>query len=267
MSYVLGYSEVERRRLAVQGLALNSMTEDLLRRSGIASGMRILDLGCGIGEVSLIAARLTGPAGHVTGIDLDRSYLDYAAARAAEAGFTNTTFLQSDLADHNPGAVYDAVIGRLILIHLKDPQAALRHLFSLLRPGGVIACHEVDMLPPNNYTLPLLRRLTSLVSDVARQILTHPRLGLELLAMFRAAGFINAETRIEIKLDDDPDTLLYEWVAALVRTLAPAMDSLGLATADDLDLDTIEDRLRHEALGSSEPHTWWPLVAAHARKP
>ena len=64
-AYVMGHSDRERRRLALQAAVLNPLTDSFLRRAGISAGMRILDLGCGIGEVSLIAARLVGPHGHV----------------------------------------------------------------------------------------------------------------------------------------------------------------------------------------------------------
>jgi len=50
--YVMGHSDRERRRLALQAAVLNPLTDSFLRRAGISAGMRILDLGCGIGEVS-----------------------------------------------------------------------------------------------------------------------------------------------------------------------------------------------------------------------
>lgn len=63
--YVLGHTDRERRRLALQAALLNPLTDSFLRRAGVSAGMRVLDLGCGIGEVTLIAARLVGPHGQV----------------------------------------------------------------------------------------------------------------------------------------------------------------------------------------------------------
>src|SRR5215470_15827424 len=71
--YVMGHNDRERRRLALQAAVLNPLTDSFLRRAGVSAGMRVLDLGCGIGEVSLITARLVGPHGQVHGIDLDRT--------------------------------------------------------------------------------------------------------------------------------------------------------------------------------------------------
>src|SRR5690554_3222064 len=67
--YVLGHSEQELARLEKQGELFGAETRQVLVRAGLAPGMRVLDVGCGAGDVSLIAAELVGPAGTVIGID------------------------------------------------------------------------------------------------------------------------------------------------------------------------------------------------------
>ena len=79
--YVLGHTDHERRRLALQASVLNPLTDSFLRRAGISAGMRVLELGCGIGEVSLMAARLVGPHGHMHCIDIDEDALEIARGR------------------------------------------------------------------------------------------------------------------------------------------------------------------------------------------
>jgi ubiquinone/menaquinone biosynthesis C-methylase UbiE len=69
--YVMGHDDRERRRLFLQASILNPLSDQLLRRAGISSGVRVLDIGCGIGELSMVAARLVGRRGRVTGIDID----------------------------------------------------------------------------------------------------------------------------------------------------------------------------------------------------
>jgi cyclopropane fatty-acyl-phospholipid synthase-like methyltransferase len=56
----MGHTDRERRRLLLQAAALKPITEDLLRRAGLSVGMTVLDLGCGVGDVSIVAARLVG---------------------------------------------------------------------------------------------------------------------------------------------------------------------------------------------------------------
>ena len=67
--YARGYSEGEFKRLESQGRFFHDVTADVLRRAGIVSGMRVLDIGCGVGDVSLLAAEFVGPSGTVLGID------------------------------------------------------------------------------------------------------------------------------------------------------------------------------------------------------
>ena len=85
-NYVMGHTDHERRRLALQAAVLNPLTDAFLRRAGISAGMNVLELGCGIGEVSLIAARLVGPHGKLHCLDFDASALDIARGRVRSVG-------------------------------------------------------------------------------------------------------------------------------------------------------------------------------------
>ena len=86
-AYVMGHNDRERRRLILQASLLNPFTEQLFRRAGISSGMNVLDLGCGVGDVSILAARLVGPYGSVTSVDFDNAALETLEARTAEKEF------------------------------------------------------------------------------------------------------------------------------------------------------------------------------------
>jgi cyclopropane fatty-acyl-phospholipid synthase-like methyltransferase len=79
----LGYSEQEARRLAGQGAVLEELTADVFRRAGLREGMTVLDVGCGVGDVSRLAARLVGPKGAVLGIDCAESSVQSARRRAS----------------------------------------------------------------------------------------------------------------------------------------------------------------------------------------
>src|SRR5229473_740607 len=96
--YVLGNSEQEQERLKQQGKFLEKWTEQFLLSAGIEPGMSVLDLGCGMGDVSLLAARLVGPSGHVTGIDRDLIVIKQARERVRDEGRTaNVEFIHTDL--------------------------------------------------------------------------------------------------------------------------------------------------------------------------
>jgi ubiquinone/menaquinone biosynthesis C-methylase UbiE len=144
-NYVLGHADVEVRRLLLQGRLYNDYTEHALRLAGLRPGMRVLDVGSGPGDVSLIAARLVGPTGSVIGVDAAPEMIALAGARAAEQGVSTVHFTQAAIDAITVDEPVDAVVGRLILMHLPDPAATLRRLSSFVRPGGVIAFSENDI--------------------------------------------------------------------------------------------------------------------------
>ena len=84
--YVLGNGTQEQERLKLQGRFLEKWAEQFLLSASLEPGMSVLDLGCGMGDVSLLAGRLVGPSGHVTAIDRDLVVLNKARARARDEG-------------------------------------------------------------------------------------------------------------------------------------------------------------------------------------
>src|SRR5262249_31824028 len=97
--YPLGYTEAEHDRLIRQATLIAPSTERFFREAGIGPGQRVLDLGSGVGDVSIIVARLVGPSGEVVGIDRDASSIRRAETRIAAAGFRNVHFVQADLSE------------------------------------------------------------------------------------------------------------------------------------------------------------------------
>jgi ubiquinone/menaquinone biosynthesis C-methylase UbiE len=90
--YALGYSEREKERLVIQSRIYGDLTEWLFRMAGIQPGMSVLDVGCGVGDVSLLAASIVGPAGSVLGVDRATDSIATARGRAQAAGLENVAF-------------------------------------------------------------------------------------------------------------------------------------------------------------------------------
>ncbi len=145
--YALGNTDAEHQRLIRQAALFAPLTERLFREAGIGPGHRVLDLGSGVGDVAMLAASLVGPSGAVLGIERDESSIAHARIRVAEAGLRNVTFSQSDVSGVATDKPFDAAVGRLILMFLPDPVAVLRSVSLLVRPGGVLAFHEVTWEP------------------------------------------------------------------------------------------------------------------------
>jgi len=144
-AYPLGYSEAEARRLAEQAADLEDLTENLFRRAGLARGMNVPDVGCGLGDVSFFAARLVGENGSVLGIDRAPSSVETAPRRAEYHGVTHATFVEADLTTFRPDRAFDAIVGWLVLLYVPDAPSALRRLSRAVRPGGITAFQEYDM--------------------------------------------------------------------------------------------------------------------------
>jgi SAM-dependent methyltransferase len=245
---MMGHTDRERRRLALQAAILEPLTENFFVRAGLAPGMRVLDVGCGVGDVAIIAARLAGPRGDVTAIDLDHHSLEIARMRAEEAGLPNISFEESDVAHHHAKRPYDAIVGRHILIHTKDPRAILQQAIEQIHPGGIVAFQEYDLSRyyPNTPPKPIFEKTYQAIIDLFVRA-THADIGVQLLAMFRELGLTRVQSRAEFFLDSGPECPYYEWIAETVRSLLPKLEGAGIATALDLDVDTLADRMKQEA--------------------
>ena len=134
-TYALGHSSAETQCLKNQAAMLRPITERLLRSAGIAAGMRVLDVGCGAGDVSMLAAELVGPAGSVVAIDRNQEILNVAKERVRQAGLLKISFLRASVEDFSADEPFDLVIGRYILVHQREPVAVLSNAARLARPG------------------------------------------------------------------------------------------------------------------------------------
>src|SRR5215475_1083290 len=154
-SYAMGSTDHERQRLMTQGGILRQPLESAFRAAGITTGMRILDIGCGVGDVAMLAAEIVGPSGLVVALDRDAASIEWARRRVAEAGFPNIQFHATEFDQFKEAGSFDALVGRFILLYLPGPVATLRHLAHSLRSGAVIAFMEPDFTVPSSVFPPM----------------------------------------------------------------------------------------------------------------
>ena len=121
-------------------------TRRLLEAAGVRRGMRVLDIGCGVGVVSMMLGELVGPEGSVVGVDLSPAQIEQSRKLAAAQGADNCQFIEaSAMATGLPAEAFDLVYGRLLLIHLADPVGALHEIMRVLAPGGVLAYEDFEV--------------------------------------------------------------------------------------------------------------------------
>jgi ubiquinone/menaquinone biosynthesis C-methylase UbiE len=276
--YPLGHSDAETRRLILQHQVYAPLTRRFLVDAGITAGMRVLDVGSGAGDVALMLAELVGPQGRVVGVDANPAILDVARRRADAAGWRNVTFHPADLQrpeglDGLDGratqAPFDAVVGRWVLMFLPDPAALLRTLRAHLSPGGIVAFQESDLTNPvRSYPpAPLHERLAELTPppDTA---LPDRETGLKLFRTFVDAGLPAPRLNVGAPAGGGPDWVGYAYLAATVRSILPFVaEARGLRPDEDedLDLDTLEDRLRDEIVATGGIQILPTVVGASTR--
>lgn len=247
-NYILGHSLEEMSRLERQGRLFAEETDDLLRRAGISAGMSVLDIGCGVGDVSLIAADIVGRTGRVIGIDRSEDALGRARQRAEQSGCAWLELRQGEISHLGAVGPVDAVVGRFILLHVPDAVALLKDLRFRLRPGGLMAFLELDIeTAAAAPELPLLTRCLDWISRTYRRDGIEPNMGSHLYAAFRAAGLTPNLTG-SCRIDVAPATEVFAFAAETVRSLLPRITALGLATAEEVDVDTLGARLSRKAV-------------------
>ncbi len=264
-TYVLGHSESELARLEQQAEIFAEPTEDLLRRAGVSSGLRILDVGCGVGDVAMAAARLVGPGGSVLGIDRAGQALDTARQRAERAGYHWLRYEAADLNTFEAAEPFDGLTGRFILMYLVDPAASIRHLTKLVKSGGILAFAELDIDEAGSLPeLPLLGRCIRWTTETYRRVGIEPNMGSKLFAAFRGAG-LTAQLRGTTRIEGGSGAVAYEFATETIRSLLPRMIEFGIATAAEVAIDTLNERLRSEAAATNACMFMPRLVGAWAR--
>jgi SAM-dependent methyltransferase len=243
--YVLGSDSTEIARLDQQATAIAGASDALLRAAGIGPGMRVLDLGTGLGHVAAQVAELVGPGGSVVGVDREVPLLAVAEQRRVA---DNVRFAEADVRSVRFDEPFDAVVCRFLLFHLPDAVDVLRHhRASSLRPGGTLLVIDYDMgASRSEPPVPLVVQAVGWVEAAFRAAGASPRIGARLVPMLREAGLAEIRSlgiQAYFPPGEPPGPAL---LAGVVRSLHDAIVRHGIATEEEIDLDTLTERLQRE---------------------
>lgn len=259
-AYPMEYTEGELRRLRFQGRYWGEISLEVLRQAGIGTGMRVLDLGCGAGDLSLQAADLVGPSGSVLGVDRSSQAVQWAGRRAAALEVNHLRFKAADLETIDLPLTFDALIGRFVLMFLADPTRTLARMVDRLSPGGIAAFIETDLAVARS--IPAVSRVETVlewIRETFRRSGISLDLGPRLWRLFRDAGLEEPRLVVRQKLHPAPCREGVRWVSELARSLLPEMERLGVASAEEAGIETLEEEL-HQALLKREATLCTPLV-------
>ena len=251
-NYALGHSDSELERLATQARVIDPITRRFFQEAGVKPGMRVLDVGSGVGDVAFLAAELVGASGEVVGIDRASNALAIARTRAEARSLHQVSFIEGDLSEMTFEQPFDAIVGRYVLQFIPDPAAALRKLVSYLRPNGVIVFHELDWSGIRSWpAAPTYDQCCQWCIEALQRHGTEAHMGSKLYPTFVSAGLPTPTLRLEAVIaggENASDRLFL--AAELSRTLLPIMERLGVATADTVNIETLAARMQSEVIAN-----------------
>lgn len=269
-TYTMGRTQAETERLIRQSRIYSGLTRRMLTEAGLSNGMKVLDIGSGAGDVAMAAAELVGPEGRVVGVDVNAEILETARARVAQAGHGNVEFMAGDARTLDLGNDFDALIGRFILMYLADPTETLRNLATRVRPGGIVAFHEIGFSPdrlPHILDTPLADKLVDWATGVFQQSGAHADLAYRLYRTYIDAGLPEPHLEYTALGGGSPGWFGYQYVADSIQSVLPLLEHFGIATAEEVDLATIPERLRADVVAKKSPIVLPMTVMAWTRLP
>lgn len=267
-TYTLGRTSHETTRLIEQSKIYGESTRLFCERAGIGTGMRVLEIGSGAGDVAFMLAELVGTSGHIVGVDVNPAILETARERASDAGIKNVEFVAGDARVLAFEEKFDALVGRFVLMYMANPVDALQRLVTHLRPRGIVAFQEPEytLYPAYSHPdTPLMNELYQWILDVFKHSGAHLDMGIGLYRDFVEVGLPPPEIHLHAPIGAAANWVGYRYMVTIFQSLLPLIEKYGIATAEQVGIETLGERIRQEVLSSKRPF-FLPLhVTAHSR--
>jgi ubiquinone/menaquinone biosynthesis C-methylase UbiE len=251
--------------------ALTDSVDDMMNRmfvdAGIGPGMKILDVGCGRGDVSLLVSKLTGETGMVLGVDRDASSIEFAQNRVKELNISNISFSVCDIMSlFQIQDLFDAAVARRVIMYLQNPVEAIKKISGMLRPGGIVALleHDATMVPGRFTPLALQEEVNRWILETVKREGADVHIGFNLNKIMEQAGIIVEHIRAEAIIQT-PQTS-YPTVP-IIRAMLPRIIQTGVATEEAIDIETLEQRLLDERNRNNSIYVSDMVFTIWGRKP
>ena len=233
-SYIHRGGDAGAERLKVLTNATWPNTRAFLLRAGLKPGMRVLDVGCGGGDLTLRIAEMLAPKGSIIGIDYDARKIEIAAQLTEQTDYT-VEFRQHDITADTviDETKFDFVFARFLLWTLKDPDAALNTLVSYLHPGGILALEDID--GRGQYCYPQCKgfeKYAEFHEKAAEHMGSNSHLGIRLFYMMTKADLKQVQLHMEHPVFSSGDGKKIPLLT--MQAIQPSVLELGLATSTEM---------------------------------
>ena len=231
-NYVLATGQAAADRLRILHNIYGPGARTLLKRAGLQRGMRVADLGCGVGMTTRLLGDLVGPSGQVVGVDYSTAQVEQA--RALTPGtMTNVTFVEASATNTGlPRMSFDLVYCRFLLIHLTEPELAVKEMFELLKPNGILVIEDGDLTSAGSEPSSRLRAFSDLFGGLGPKWGVDYTLGRRLFRMVLAANFSEAAINFNQPVFTKGENK--RLLELSVAEAAPAFVEAGLITSEEL---------------------------------
>jgi SAM-dependent methyltransferase len=261
--YALATGEAATYRLGLLHRVYGPGTRSVLLDAGLRPGMRVADLGCGVGLVTAMLADLVGPRGHAFGIDASAAQLSQARALVHPGG-RNISFVEASATDTGlPPASFDLVYCRFLLIHLREPERALVEMRALLKPNGILVCEDGDLTSAGSEPPSALGAFADLWGRLGPRRGVDYTLGRRLYQMVQAAGFPAPKVSFNQPVRARGESKRF--LELSVAEAGPAFIEAGLITAAQLERTLA--KMYHLAADESVLAVMPRMAQVWARKP
>lgn len=216
------------------------LATDLVETAGIREGQRVLDVACGTGVVTRLAAERVGATGRVAGADINASMLDVARALAAGARPGIEWYETAAEAMPLPDASFDVVLCQLGLQFMQDKASALREMRRVLVSGGQVFISVPRLMPFFEVMHAAIARHidpgTASFVQLVFSLGDRKALG----RLLEDAGFDEVTVEPATKEIHLPPAADFLWQYVQCTPLAPAVMAAGQNRRDALERDVVE---------------------------